>query len=90
MIEKNILPEIKYNSTVQIYGYTDRIGNDDYNKKLAERRANTVREVLQAKAKSARYEVYGAGENNVIFDNDSPIGRQLSRTVQIYVITPKE
>lgn len=90
IIENNVLPAIKYNSTIQIFGYTDRIGNEDYNKKLATKRANTVKELLQSKAKSAKFEVYGVGENEMIFDNDSPIGRQLSRTVQIYVITPKE
>ncbi len=90
IIEKNILPEIKYNSTVQIYGYTDRIGSEEYNRKLSDKRAVAVKDILSSKAKSAKYEVYGVGENNILFDNDSPIGRQLSRTVQVYVITPKE
>lgn len=89
IIEENVLPAIKYNSTVQVYGYTDRIGSESYNKNLAKRRAEAVREVLKNKVETAKYEVYGVGENNIIFDNDSPIGRQLSRTVQIYVITPK-
>ena len=89
IIEKYIVPDIKFNSTIKIYGYTDRIGNEDYNKKLSEQRANAVKDILSAKVKEAKYEIYGVGENQVIFDNNSPIGRQLSRTVQIYVITPK-
>ncbi len=89
IIEENILPEIKFNSTVKIYGYTDKIGKEDYNKSLSERRANAVKDLLSAKVKDAKYETYGVGENEVIFDNNSPIGRQLSRTVQIYVITPR-
>ncbi len=90
IIDEHVIPSIKYNSTVQIYGYTDRIGNEDYNKKLALQRANNVKSYLESKAKSAKYEVFGIGENILVFDNDNPIGRQLSRTVQVYVITPKE
>ncbi|TAL70847.1 MAG: hypothetical protein EPN82_00660 [Bacteroidetes bacterium] len=89
IIEENILPEIKFNSTVKIYGYTDKIGKEDYNKNLSERRAIAVKDLLSSKVKEAKYETYGVGENEVIFDNNSPIGRQLSRTVQIYVITPR-
>src|SRR5690606_15267388 len=33
IIDNNILPAIQYNSTVQIYGYSDRIGEEGYNKK---------------------------------------------------------
>lgn len=90
ILEQNVLPAIQYNSTVQIYGYTDRIGNEDYNMKLAEKRALVVKDFIQKKAPSAKYEVYGVGEKNLIFDNNLPVGRQLSRTVQIYVVTPKE
>ena len=89
IIKEEIIPAIKYNSTVKIYGYSDRIGDEDYNKKLAQRRAEAVQEKLSAAISDARYEVYGVGENEFIFDNDSPIGRQLSRTVQVYVITPR-
>lgn len=90
IINESILPAISYNSTVQIYGYTDRIGTEDYNQRLALERAENVRKALSQKAPDAKYEVYGVGENVEIYDNDSPIGRQLSRTVQVYVITPKE
>ncbi len=90
ILDKNVLPAISYNSIVQIYGYSDRIGNESYNKKLAEQRAKTVKDYLSGKVKAKKYEVQGVGENNMIFDNNLPIGRQLSRTVQIYVITPKE
>ncbi len=89
IITDNILPEIKFNSTVQIYGYTDIIGDADYNKKLALQRATNVQNFLKSKMKDAKYEVYGIGESVQIFDNKTTIGRQLSRTVQVYVITPK-
>ncbi|MDQ1266367.1 MAG: OmpA-like protein, partial [Bacteroidota bacterium] len=89
IIEKDIIPAIKFNSTVHIYGYTDRIGEPEYNKKLAERRAAAVRDLLQKTAASAKFDIHAVGESEIIFDNNSPIGRQLSRTVQIVVITPK-
>ncbi|TNE33517.1 OmpA family protein, partial [bacterium] len=90
IIDNNIIPAIAYNSTVQIYGYSDRIGEEGYNKKLALDRARNVQQYISSKAKDAKYEVYGIGESIQPFDNDLTIGRQLSRTVQIYVITPKE
>ncbi len=90
IIDNNILPAIAYNSTVQIYGYSDRIGEENYNKKLALQRARNVEKYIGSKAKDAKFEVYGIGESIQPYDNDLTIGRQLSRTVQIYVITPKE
>lgn len=90
IIEKFIIPEIKFNSVIHIYGFTDRIGDDSYNKNLAERRAKAVKDALTSKIKSAKCETYGIGESEMIFDNDLPIGRQLSRTVQIFVETPKQ
>lgn len=90
ILDENVLSSIKYNSTVQVYGYTDKIGDPEYNRKLALKRAENVSNYLKSKAKSAKYEVFGIGEEVLLFDNESPIGRQLSRTVQVYVITPKE
>lgn len=89
IINKDILPLIKYNSTVKIYGYTDRIGNAPYNKSLANRRALSVKKYLQSKVKTAKFEVYGVGENELLYNNNLPIGRQLSRTVQIFILTPR-
>lgn len=90
IIDKYVLPAIKYNSTVEIYGYTDRIGTAEYNKKLAGQRAESVKKYISAKNPSAKYEVYSVGEEANIVNNDLPVGRQLSRTVQIFVITPNE
>lgn len=90
IVETSVLPAIQYNSIVKIYGYTDRIGDDAYNKKLSKERAESVRRALESKIKDAKYETYGNGESVPIFDNNSPIGRQLSRTVQIYVETPRK
>jgi outer membrane protein OmpA-like peptidoglycan-associated protein len=91
VINNQIIPAIKFNSTVKIYGYTDIIGDDEYNRKLALRRAESVKKVLadDPRFKSVKFEVFGVGENDKMFDNNSPVGRHLSRTVQVYVITPR-
>ncbi|MES2766446.1 MAG: OmpA family protein, partial [Bacteroidota bacterium] len=89
IVESTILPALKYNSTVKIYGYTDKIGDEKHNKELSLKRAQTVQGVLKAKINSAKYEVIGSGETTELFDNNSPIGRHLSRTVVIVVETPR-
>lgn len=90
ILDKNVIPAIGPNSTVQIYGYTDKIGDFDYNKNLATRRADAVKNYLSSNLKNVKFETYGVGESVQIFDNNKTLGRQLSRTVQIYVITPKK
>ncbi|MDC1068699.1 OmpA family protein [Candidatus Kapabacteria bacterium] len=89
ILKKNVIPSINPKSIIQIYGYADRIGQDGYNKKLSLKRAEAVKKYIEPYAKSNVIEVYGIGENIELYDNNLPTGRQLSRTVQIYVITPK-
>ncbi|MDR0927810.1 MAG: OmpA family protein [Ignavibacteria bacterium] len=89
VIDKFIVPNIKYRSTVDIYGYSDRIGQPEYNKKLSEARANAVKDYILTKNKNVSVTTYGMGDQTDIFDNSTPIGRQLSRTVQVIVVTPK-
>ncbi|MBS1562314.1 MAG: OmpA family protein [Bacteroidetes bacterium] len=89
ILEQMVLPSIKSNSKVAIIGYTDRIGNDDYNAKLSRERAESVRVFLASRAKDASITASGVGETRQIFTNDMPIGRQLSRTVQVIVETPR-
>lgn len=90
ILNQYILPEIKFNSNIKIFGYTDRIGDKTYNKGLAERRANEVKKFLLSKGvKESQTEVIPIGEDILIFDNNNPIGRHLCRTVQILIITPR-
>ncbi|MCS7169087.1 MAG: OmpA family protein [Candidatus Kapabacteria bacterium] len=88
VLEQLVLPFVRANSTVRVVGYTDRIGERDYNQNLSWRRAQRVRDFLAARVPAARYEVAGYGESLLLFDNNSPIGRQLCRTVQITIETP--
>lgn len=50
---------------VDITGYTDRLGSEQYNLKLSERRANAVRDYLVSKGVDGnRLKAYGKGEAN--------------------------
>ncbi len=52
---------------VDITGYADRLGSDQYNQKLSQRRANAVREYLVAKGiDGQRLKAYGKGEANPV------------------------
>lgn len=89
ILEQMVLPSISALSKVSIVGYSDRIGNDEYNMKLSRERAESVRAFLQGRARDARFYTMGVGETTEVFSNNSPIGRQLSRTVQVIVETPR-
>ena len=89
VLEQMVLPNIRSASKVNIIGYSDRIGNDDYNLKLSRERAEAVRTFLRSRAKEASYSVNGVGEATEVFPNTVALGRQLSRTVQVIVETPR-
>lgn len=85
-----VAPKIPYNGTVIIQGHADVIGNDAYNLKLSQARANDVKNTLEsALAKTGRtdvkFEVNGYGEdlNHSPFNNKFPEERAYNRTVII-------
>jgi outer membrane protein OmpA-like peptidoglycan-associated protein len=89
-INKNIADKAKYrvrdNSEIEINGYSDRVGNADRNLTLSKSRAETAAKRMDVNKKYAR----GYGESVLLFDNDLPEGRFLSRTVKIRIETPIE
>jgi outer membrane protein OmpA-like peptidoglycan-associated protein len=89
VLEQMVLPAIKSNSKVSIIGYTDRIGSDEHNLKLSRERAAAVKAFLSKQAKDAQYTATGVGEQMPIFAQEQPIGRHLSRTVQVVIETPR-
>jgi outer membrane protein OmpA-like peptidoglycan-associated protein len=90
VLDKYIIPNIKYNSSIDVYGYTDKIGNPDYNVKLSAARANAVKDYILTKNRNVKINTYGLGSESDLFDNASPTGRQLSRTVQVLIVNEKE
>lgn len=75
---------------VTIIGHTDSMGEEDYNMRLSERRAETVRKWLEAKKTQGAkdFNTYGLGETEPIEPNeingrDNPAGRAKNRRVEI-------
>jgi outer membrane protein OmpA-like peptidoglycan-associated protein len=68
----------------QIEGYTDSTGSADYNKDLSGRRANAVRAALvDMGISSDRITTHGYGQESPVAGNDTAVGRQLNRRVEI-------
>ena len=82
---------IRYpNSLIDVYGFTDNTGSDQYNLALSQRRANAVADYLVARGVSrSRIATQGYGEDPRYFKatNDTPEGRAANRRVEIK-ITP--
>ncbi len=69
-----------------IEGYTDTTGAADFNMKLSQQRADTVRQFLIAQGLSAdAITSNGLGEADPIADNNTAAGRKLNRRVEIIV-----
>ena len=69
---------------ILITGYTDSVGNTDYNKQLSKFRATVVKIYMVGNGvDSNQIFVSGMGPDNPIATNDTPEGRQLNRRVEI-------
>lgn len=72
---------------VEVAGHTDSVGTEQYNQKLSERRANSVRDYLQSKGiKASRLSARGYGEVQPVASNDTDAGRQANRRVELIVL----
>jgi outer membrane protein OmpA-like peptidoglycan-associated protein len=71
---------------LQIEGYTDSIGSDQYNQTLSEERAGTVRDYLVSSGVSINNVVaQGFGKADPVADNSTAAGRKLNRRVDMVV-----
>ncbi len=69
-----------------IEGYTDTTGTPDYNLKLSQQRADTVRDFLISQGLSAdTITAKGLGQANPVADNTTAAGRKANRRVEIIV-----
>jgi outer membrane protein OmpA-like peptidoglycan-associated protein len=72
---------------VQIEGFTDNVGGDDYNQGLSQRRADSVRDALTGMGiASDRILSKGHGKNSPAADNDTAEGRQQNRRVEVVIL----
>ena len=70
-----------------IYGHTDNRGNDNFNLRLSQSRANSVRSYLIEKGiDPARLKAIGKGETEPRASNDSQEGMLMNRRVEIEII----
>jgi outer membrane protein OmpA-like peptidoglycan-associated protein len=75
-------PDLK----LDVEGFTDAIGSDEYNQKLSEERASTVRGYLVSQGlKPDNISSVGLGKANPVADNATASGRKLNRRVEMVV-----
>jgi len=79
------------NSSATIEGHTDGLGNEGYNQKLSERRAESVQRWLASNGVTTRMSTRGWGKTHPAVPNtnpdgsDNPENRQRNRRVEIVV-----
>ena len=79
---------VEYNQTmIQIAGHTDSTGSHEYNMKLSEQRAMSVKNYLAGRGVPAKRMVtVGAGPDYPVASNDTPEGRAQNRRVEITIV----
>ncbi len=77
----------KYNDTeILVQGHTDATGSSDHNQILSEGRAMSVSRELRAHGiQGQRVQVEGLGETQPVGDNESEVGRQANRRVEVAI-----
>jgi outer membrane protein OmpA-like peptidoglycan-associated protein len=71
---------------LQVEGYTDSVGSDEFNQKLSENRADAVRDFLVSQGVSTdNISATGYGKTNPVADNATGQGRQQNRRVNLVV-----
>jgi outer membrane protein OmpA-like peptidoglycan-associated protein len=72
---------------IEIEGHTDSIGSDEYNLRLSESRAGSVRNyIVQSGIDPTRIvAVTGLGKTRPVATNDTAAGRQMNRRVEIVI-----
>ncbi len=79
------------NTEVHVVGHTDSRGDDDYNLRLSQRRAQAAANYLLAEGITPqRVRTQGVGETEPIADNETEAGRQENRRVEIAIFATEE
>jgi outer membrane protein OmpA-like peptidoglycan-associated protein len=73
--------------TIQVFGHTDDVGTDEYNRQLSERRAQTVRDFLvESGINPGIISIRGYGKSQPLEEGSDPASRQRNRRVEIAVV----
>lgn len=82
----------KYDDTnILIEGHTDDTGEDAYNQKLSENRADAVEDYLVTQGiKNSRVTTKGYGESQPLAENATADGRQKNRRVEVAIYANKQ
>jgi len=76
---------------IAVDGHTDRVGTEQYNQKLSERRANAVADYLADHGIArSRMTIEGFGESKPVASNDTADGRAQNRRVELRVTSEAE
>jgi len=74
------------NTKVSFEGHTDDVGTDDFNDKLSEKRANSVRQyLLQAGIETVRVKTKGFGKRKPLIENKDEDSRAQNRRVEMKI-----
>lgn len=80
------------NALLLVVGYTDSVGDEDYNQVLSERRAGKVVNHLQQKCSWQPWRMLtptGMAESDPLADNSTPEGRAQNRRVSVNILVSK-
>jgi outer membrane protein OmpA-like peptidoglycan-associated protein len=76
--------------TIAVYGYTDDIGTQTYNRQLSQRRAEAVRDFLvQTGISPTIMSAKGFGKSDPRVPGDSELARAANRRVEIGIVDSK-
>src|SRR5207247_556217 len=71
---------------IEVEGHTDSVGGDEYNQRLSEQRASSVRDYLVSQGVANNsVTARGFGKAQPVASNDTPTGRQMNRRVELVV-----
>lgn len=88
-ILNGIIDQMNKNTAIklEVRGHTDSSGGTEYNKKLSERRADSVIEyMIKHGISPERLQAAGMGESNPIADNKTAEGRRKNRRTEFFVL----
>lgn len=90
---RNLATSLKANpeTEVLVVGHTDAVGSDAYNQTLSERRAESAASILASNGVPRdRIRTSGRGEMEPIADNQSEMGQQQNRRVEVAIFASEE